>query len=402
MVALFDKTGARSRITRFYMTRQIDHKRILGNEKGMVLAVTLMLIAALVLLGTTAVTTVTTDLKIASNYRQSQIALYNAEAGVETVIAYLRTNSVSYPTAKATQTIIDGGTCPTANACPSVSCTCTQISVPPPTGFSFSSTVKIYGYDMTKRLYLFRMTGTGDNNASKTIEAVIKKFSSVPMTSDGAVAMYGGGPAVQFKVGAGGGYAVDGHDYPVPPSATCNGSACDTTATALPAVPGLFTVMSPTITGNVGAHLEGNPDQTLGPSRETEYNDFVNNVITNNLYQTTLGTRANPAVTVIPNLTTLNASGNGAGIIIVDNGGALNINGNFEYEGLVILRGTGRVFGAGTANIFGSMVTIGHLSKLIDLTGGVNLFYSSSALANISNINSSANTTARTAWRDVL
>ena len=380
------------------MPRTIDHKSILGDEKGMVLAVTLMMIAALILLGTTAVTTVTTDIKIAANYREGQKALYNAEAGVEQVIANLRTNYVRYATANATTTIINGGTCPTGS--------CTQISVNVPTGFSFSNSVNIYGYDISKRIYLFRMTGTGANNASKTIEAYIAKFtfSNNPVAADGAVAMYGLGPAVAFKVGAGGGYAIDGHDYPVPPSATCNGSACDTTATALPAVPGLFTVMSPALTGQVGAHLGGtDPPAAVGDSRETEYNNFVNNVLVNNLYQSTLGTRTNPAITVISNPATLNASGNGAGIIIVDDGGTLNINGNFEYEGLVILRGTGRVFGAGTANIFGSMITIGHLTKLIDLTGGVNLFYSSEALANLSNINNSSdNKTIRVAWRDVL
>ena len=383
---------------------------VMKNEKGIVLVVVIMLMAVLVLLGTTAIMVTTTDMKISSNYREGTRAFYNADAGVETVIAYLRTNDVEYATANASTTVINNGTChspPTAynDTCPPVSprvsCTCTPISITPPTGFTFSSTVNLYGYDMTKRLYLFRMTGTGANNATRTIEVVIKKFTDLPLGADGAVAMYGGGPAVQFKTGGGGGYAVDGHVYPVPPSATCNGSDCETTATALPAVPGLFTVMSPTITGDEAAHLGGVPTKTLGPSRETEYNNFVNYVLANNLFQTTLGTRTNPAITVIPNGTTLNGTGNGAGIIIVDNGGSLQVIGNFEYEGLVILRGSGRVFGAGTGNIYGSLITIDHLAKLIDLTGGINLFYSSVALSNLSNINSSANATERAAWRDV-
>jgi len=88
-------------------------------------------------------------------------------------------------------------------------------------------------------------------------------------------------------------------------------------------------------------------------------------------------------------------------IIIVDDGGSLQINGNFCYEGLIILRGSGRVFGSGTANIFGCLVTIGHLSKLIDLTGSINLFYSSTALANLANIDEICQV-QRTAWRDVL
>jgi len=365
--------------TRFYMARLINHKGVLGNEKGMVLAVTLMMIAVLALLGTTAVMTVTTDLKIAGNYRQSQVALYNAEAGVEQVIAHLNANTVTYPT--------------TAGAPSTITVSC-------PTGYNFNTSVVI-NYVAPNR-YKFQMTGTGANNASKTIETHIRKASDIPPATDGAVAMYGGGPQVQFKTGVGGGYAVDGHDYPVPTNSSCNGSACNTTADGtLDPAAGLFTVQAPALSGNVGAHLGGDPTQEIGPSRETEYNDFVNKVLTESLYQTTLGTRANPAVTVVPNGITLNGTGNGAGIIIVDDGGQLEINGNFEYEGLVILRGSGRVFGSGTGNIFGSLITIGHLTKLIDLTGSINLFYSSAAIANLSKINS-LNTTQRTAWRDVL
>jgi len=349
---------------------------VMKNEKGIVLVVVIMLMAVLVLLGTTAIMVTTTDMKISSNYREGTRAFYNADAGVETVIAYLRTNNVTYPT----------GTTPTT------------ITVSCPSGYSFNTSVVI-NY-VAAGSYKFQMTGTGYNNASETIEAFIKKVSLYPEGADGAVAMYGGGPAVQFKVGGGGGYAIDGHDYPVPSDPNCNGSACETTASGLPAVPGLFTVMSPTITGNEAAHLGGVPTKTLGASRETEYNDFVNYVLANNIYQTALGTRTNPAITVIPNGTTLNGTGNGAGIIIVDNGGSLQVIGNFEYEGLVILRGNGRVFGAGTGNIYGSIITIGHTAKLIDLTGSINMFYSSVALSNLSNINS-INTTQRVAWRNI-
>jgi len=375
----------------------------INNEKGMVLIIVVMLLAVLVVVGFTALNITTTDTKISANYRENQRAFYNAEAGVETVLAYLRTNKLSnYPMSDATPSIINGGTCPTSQ--------CIQLTVTVPSGYAFSNTVNLYGYNVANRMFVFRMTGTGYNNASKTIETYIRKNKDVdkhPEIADGAVAMYGGGPAVDFKTGAGGGYAVDGHDYPVPADPNCNGSACETTASALPAVPGLFTVMSPTLTGEVSAHLGGVPTQQLGASREAEYNTFTQMIVDSGstatpLYQSTLGTRANPAVTVIPNGTTLNGTGNGAGIIIIDDGGSLNVVGNFEYEGLIILRGSGRVFGAGTANIFGTLITIGHTAKLIDLTGGVNLFYSSAALSNLTNGSISALVPfQRLAWRDV-
>lgn len=363
--------------------RRISGSKLLSdNERGMVLVVSLLVMAVLAVLGTAAVMTTTTDLKITSNYTQNKKAFYNADAGVERVIAYLRANTVNYPTGNTPTTI-------------SVSC---------PTGFNFNTSVNL-NY-VSSNTYKFQMTGTGANNVSKTIETHIRKVPLYPQEADGAVAMYGGGPEVAFKTGGGGGYAIDGHDYPVPADPNCNGSSCDTTATALPAKPGLFTVMTPTLSGNDTAHLGGVPTQTLGASRETEFNNFVDMVLASSsnatpLYQSTLGTRANPAVTVIPNGTTLNATANGAGIIIVDDGGSLQINGNFCFEGLVILRGSGRVFGTGTANIFGSLVTIGHLSKLIDLTGSINLFYSSAALANLANIDELSQI-QRTAWRVVL
>lgn len=370
----------------------------INNEKGMVLIIAVMLLAVLVVVGFTALNITTTDMKISANYRENQRAFYNAEAGVETVLAQLRSTAITFPTANADAAVINANT-----TCPAGSCT--QISVTVPSGYAFSNTVNLYGYNVANRMFVFRMTGTGYNNASKTIETFIRKNSSVPQGADGAVAMYGGGPAVDFKTGGGGGYAVDGHDYPVPANPNCNGSACETTATALPAVPGLFTVMSPTLTGNVSAHLGGVPTQQLGASREAAYDAYVQMIVDSGstatpLYQSTLGTRANPAVTVIPNGTTLNGTGNGAGIIIIEDGGSLNVAGNFEYEGLVILRGSGRVFGAGTANIFGTLITIGHTAKLIDLTGGVNLFYSSAALTNLNNI-SALSSASRAAWRDV-
>jgi hypothetical protein len=61
-----------------------------SGEKGMSLVVVILCIAALVLLGTTALLTTSTDLKISSNYRMSQQALYAAEAGAEYGINRLR------------------------------------------------------------------------------------------------------------------------------------------------------------------------------------------------------------------------------------------------------------------------------------------------------------------------
>ncbi|MFH1429758.1 MAG: pilus assembly PilX N-terminal domain-containing protein, partial [Candidatus Margulisiibacteriota bacterium] len=61
-----------------------------NNEKGFVLPVGLIFLAILALLGTTAVIMTTTDLKIGTNYKQSEQALYAAEAGIEEARARFR------------------------------------------------------------------------------------------------------------------------------------------------------------------------------------------------------------------------------------------------------------------------------------------------------------------------
>jgi hypothetical protein len=136
----------------------------------MVLAVTLMLIAVLALLGTTAVMTITTDLKIASNYKESARALYNAEAGVHAVIAKIAEGGFTWPA--------------TGNSA--------TVTVTAPTGYSFDdgsggTTISVTNVDGT--YFKFQMTGYGANNARKTIEAYFKRAPDLEygLFADGTV-----------------------------------------------------------------------------------------------------------------------------------------------------------------------------------------------------------------------
>ncbi|MBC2696507.1 MAG: hypothetical protein HF982_14770 [Desulfobacteraceae bacterium] len=70
-------------------------KMIYNNEKGFVLPVGLMFLAIIAILGTTAVIITTTDLKIGSNYRASELAFYAAEAGIEEARARLHNNAAN-------------------------------------------------------------------------------------------------------------------------------------------------------------------------------------------------------------------------------------------------------------------------------------------------------------------
>jgi hypothetical protein len=329
----------------------------------MVLVVALLLISILVVVGSTAVMTTTTDMKISTNYRESVKALYDAEAGIHYTIGRVKSNALLLPES--------GITTP---------------SLTPPTGFSFSGiTIENLGSNR------YRVIGTGNaaNSALKTIELVVRAPTSVLPGADGALAMYGEDPEVKLRTGLGGGYNVDGHDYPLPDNFDCTGSACRTTPLAAGARPGLYSVETPEITGSL-THLGGTPPNVVGGTSlhtNADWNAFVDYILANHLYvENQMGTREQPLVTLIGDGSTLGGNLSGAGIIIVDEGGTLDVRGTGHFEGLVILRGTGRFFGTGTNSIFGSTITIEHDEKTADLRGTVDILYSKTALDNLSKI----------------
>jgi hypothetical protein len=353
-------------------------EKTIGSEKGMVLVVSLLLITVLVLLSSTAVTTTTTDLKIAGNYKEGVRALYDAEAGIHYTIGLLRSAAVTLP--------------------PLPSGTTTTPAITPPAGFSFSGiTLTNLGSDR----YRLTVRGSAAVGAQKALEAIFTKTLTTPPPGEGAMAMYGSSPTVQLKVGLGGGVDIDGHNHPLPVDFTCQGSSCRTTGSETGAKTGLYTAGAPTITGNLD-HLAGEPPQTTGGGISTnqQWIDFVDYVIGNGLYvDNQLGTRAAPLITRVPSGSTLAGNLDGAGIIIVDNGGALSVGGSGHFEGLVILRGTGTFVGNGTGSIFGSVITIDHAAKTVGLDGTVDILYSSQALANLSNIGA-LQTIRLKSWKD--
>ncbi|NMC92132.1 MAG: hypothetical protein GYA67_10745 [Smithella sp.] len=130
----------------------------IGNNKGMVMAIILMLVAVLVILGTTGVLTVTTDMKISSNFRENARALYDAEAGVNAVIAKVNDGTFTWPATGNSQVV--------TVACPS--------------DFKFNGcagagTTSVTVTNVDGTYYQFQVTGYGYNNAAKTIEVRFKR-----------------------------------------------------------------------------------------------------------------------------------------------------------------------------------------------------------------------------------
>lgn len=125
----------------------------LRDEKGMVLVVGLLLIVVLMLLGTTAVITSTTDMKISANYKTSQQAFYDADAGVNYAIGTMEAGLKASPQTFSLPTTV-GGT--------------STITYTVPSGFSFSiSDITM----LAANAYSFTSTGNGPNNAQAVVIA---------------------------------------------------------------------------------------------------------------------------------------------------------------------------------------------------------------------------------------
>jgi len=71
----------------------LDTRSLYRNERGLVTAVGLLILAALTVLGTTAVMFTSTDIRIGGNYKLSEQAFYVAEAGTEEARQRLRRNA---------------------------------------------------------------------------------------------------------------------------------------------------------------------------------------------------------------------------------------------------------------------------------------------------------------------
>ena len=80
----------------------------------------------------------------------------------------------------------------------------------------------------------------------------------------------------------------------------------------------------------------------------------------------------------------------GAGVLVVNCSCSISIGGNFHFEGMILYISTGAldVTIGGTANIFGSMVTVGpNVDIEVGSSGTPGIMYSTAALQNLLDIN---------------
>ena len=380
------------------MTRPINHKSILGNEEGMVLPVTLMLIAVLVLLGTTAVMTITTDLKIAANYRSSTQAFYIAEAGIEEARTRMMNNFT--PTTGATGRIIDSDS---TNASWSVSicptCTYTKLSS------ALNYTVNIvHKTDASgnvmystpwNNIYVITSVGTAAS-ARKTIQVEVTRYP--PIAAPGALYV---SSSLQ----------VSGSSQVIATATSTGPEGCG------PPTAGVATPL-PYIAGSPSVDYGNNPDRIIGAggtglngisygattldipdiaaglkdSANFSYSVTGDPSITGMNWGTPSSGAApstcnDPAGFSVSNIVYYNTNGggvnlhnaSGCGTLIVD--GPLRIDGNFSWYGVILTTGSLTYIGTGNKNVTGAMLSGGGV--ITDLIGGnAEIYYCSGAVRN--------------------
>jgi Tfp pilus assembly protein PilX len=400
----------------------------LGDERGMVLVVSLLMVAVILLLGTTAFLTTSTDMKISANYKTGNEAFYISEAGIEEARGRLRggaanpitdahpeqTGWAAYigPEVKASGKGYNSG-----NAMHS---RYTSLS-------ALDYTVKIvhatnaagnllYWYDSNgdglpdrnttpkPNQNIYRVTGYGAaSNANQVIEVEMAKLPPVnvpgalyveaPTNIIGNAQVLGvdqcGGASVpgitttlaSTTVDCSNNSTVTGSNSPTgdPPSIAANAPAMDINA-MIAQLKG---------TANYNYHISGTQTgmnwgtPTEGATLQNPSSCSVKNVV----YYNTRDASGNP--------TELKLAGgtSGCGILLVD--GDLDVNGGFSWYGVVLVRGSVKYTGGGNKNVTGGMVTGG--SVIADVVGGnANIVYCSSAVNN----QTQTSPLQRLSWKD--
>jgi len=336
----------------------------IGNERGMVLVVGLLLIVVLVLLGTTAVMTSTTDMKISANYKTSTQAFYIAEAGIEHARENVRQainlgSSLSQILAARV-----GGTGVLSDSSTITNFYANGTFVTDDVPFIASTSYGAGSY----RVYL-------TNDATDGVTSVTDTNYQVTLTS------FGFGPNNSFTVIQVSIRMIVPPNLPAPitlpgPNATFDGpnaNVADVTGGTKPAICVDNATAAASVKGGIPANrydnYTGSCASTPCIEAQTIPSPWGNKADLLELYADlkaaadftspsdtgfTLGTTSNRKIVVIDG--NYSYTGAGAGILVVT--GNLVLQGNFNYDGIIIAIGKGHVTrsGGGSGTITGGIV----------------------------------------------
>ena len=358
-----------------------------GNETGLVLAVALVILVVLGVMGSAAVIMTRGDLKISGNYKNSETAFYVAEAGIEHAREVLRAmnaasvdkNSLSDELASVTGSngVLDGNVSgsddvPLINAVPLGNDSYTVYLTNDSVDGSLNQT------DSNKTVVLTSVA-TGPLGSQATIESTVKTFDL--FRPPGAITLLGNGAS--FTGNMSNAKDLHGDDQcgtilPKPVVAVShiadvagiqsaiNSSQPATYHTKDSGGNPVTAVTHPddiakAIPASTVASIDSNYGTNLLDAHDL--NDFVTDV--KHLADTVApgGTSATSVYVGAPGDTRVvvvdgdfNLNTNGAGILLVT--GTLTFQGNIDYDGLILVFGTGAMVrnGGGNNNIRGGII----------------------------------------------
>jgi len=388
--------------------------RLIDDERGITIAIVLFLMTIMTALTAAAFSISRTEIQTSRNYRSGTQALYAAEAGMAHAIAIINQVGV-------------------VNLQNDVYNVWTDHKAPFDTNPQAMAQRTNYSYDVVVAMDPYRQIGgaqdpnrgvltataVGMDNSARTVVARVVK-SGVPAAPPGAMYLATDNPSnATFN---GNNFSISGNDQnldntagpqPAVPGITARTQAnaqetrdslSDTqknNVQGLGYVPGPPNPATPSVAATQGAttaQIDRMIDDLLALPHDTVTGSHING-------GGTYGTVAAPKITYMPGdgsgVTFGNGNATGAGILIVEN--ALTINGNLDFKGLILVRGTTQVTDVtGSATIWGSVWTT---DFNLTIGGHADIQYSSQALA-LANLAGGGTgglpaPVVVTAWRDV-
>ena len=340
------------------------HRRVSpGDEKGVVLVLGLLLVAVLSLVGTTAVMTSTTDMKINSNYKSGAQAFYIAEAGIERARAQLMTlGSTTLSQALAARRGADNllsDSTNIANFFANGAFVTDDVPYVAQTSFG-GGTYRVYltndavdgvtSATDTNRQVTLTSVGQGPNNSLAVVQAVVRKLPPLP----GAIVLPG--PGVSFQGGLNDDSKFDGKG--VSSIALTSDAARTSVIANLTAIGNLNKYEND---AGKGASSITNAAATIDPiwssvdGLEGVYRGLMSvadtvvgtttgaTATTTTLTSAMLGNSSNRKIVVVNGNAIIDNIfiNDGAGILVVT--GQLTLRNNADYKGLILCIGQGRV-----------------------------------------------------------
>lgn len=338
----------------------------------MVLVVGLLLISVLSLLGTTAVMTSTTDMKISSNFRSGAQAFYIAEAGIERARAQLLSLGVIGFTLSQSLFVAAGFNGSLSNSGNIANFYANGAFVTDDIPFIWQTsfgggTYRVYltndatdgvtSKTDTNRQVTLTSFGRGPNNSLAVVQAVVKKLTLPPLP--GAIVLPG--PGVSFQGSTSTTAEVDGKEKSaVALTSDAARSAVINHLTAIGRLDKYDCDSSPCI-NNTAATID--PAWNSVSGIEGLYKSLVSlaDVVTGAHGTTTTLTAAQVGTTLNRKIVVVNGNAvldsiSGAGVLIVT--GQLTWLNNVSYHGLIMCIGQGDLLrsGGGTGGIEGAIL----------------------------------------------